>query len=105
MIAKRRPSILLEIYNICLSQAVFNNRWKVAKLVLINKWKGHGTRHPHTGRYGGIETRGTDVLSVLLDKREGMTAYTCSLLYMYDKLLAQEMPLGAILKLTYTTGL
>lgn len=34
------PQMMLNMYNTCLQEGVFSNRWKTARLVLINKGKG-----------------------------------------------------------------
>lgn len=40
MVFRFDPQILLQMYNSCLSEGVFSARWKIARLVLINKGKG-----------------------------------------------------------------
>lgn len=43
-VACSQPDMLLNMYNACLGEGIFPQRWKVAKLVLISKGKGN----PHT---------------------------------------------------------
>lgn len=40
VVASARPEILLEMYNLCLTEGVFSSRWKKARLVLLDKNKG-----------------------------------------------------------------
>lgn len=39
-IARFRPQLLLNMYNRCLSEGIFHERWKRQRLVLVNKGKG-----------------------------------------------------------------
>ena len=50
IVAKRRPSILLEMYNACLLEGVFSKEWKTARLILIDKGKGGDPDSPSTYR-------------------------------------------------------
>lgn len=40
IVANQRPQVLLEIFNVCLSEGIFPEVWKKQKLVLISKRKG-----------------------------------------------------------------
>uniref|UniRef100_T1HWX9 Reverse transcriptase domain-containing protein n=1 Tax=Rhodnius prolixus TaxID=13249 RepID=T1HWX9_RHOPR len=42
-VADERPDFLLAVYNNCLTAGVFSTRWKLARLVLIDKCKGDRT--------------------------------------------------------------
>lgn len=40
MVLRYEPQLLLNMYNSCLADGVFSTKWKIARLVLINKGKG-----------------------------------------------------------------
>ena len=50
IVAKRRPEILLNLYNTCLVAGVFSKDWKTARLILIDKGKGGDLDSPSSYR-------------------------------------------------------
>jgi hypothetical protein len=50
IVAKRRPGILLNLYNTCLVEGVFSKDWKTARLILIDKGKGGDPDSPSSYR-------------------------------------------------------
>lgn len=44
IVAEKRPHTLLKVYNACLIEGIFPERWKKQKLVLISKGKGNPDR-------------------------------------------------------------
>lgn len=50
IVAKKRPEILLNLYNTCLVEGVFSKDWKTARLILIDKNKGGDPSLPSSYR-------------------------------------------------------
>lgn len=50
IVAKRRPGIILDIYNSCLLEDVFRKDCKMARLILIDKNKGGNPNSPSSYR-------------------------------------------------------
>ena len=50
IVEKRRPEILLNLYNTCLVAGIFSKDWTTARLILIDKGKGGDLDSPSSYR-------------------------------------------------------